>query len=167
VALKTRFIRGVIVNPSACALANSSAVRFRTLPLRLGTLPWLISPVADFANACIVYVYTMSKNCLVLFFMFVLFKKIKNPLRAHEVSAAVTHRTRYRKVLNSTAICNNTSKLTLYFGSSTCAGSYSHSFVLSYMSKEIRNRKHPKIHGFCNSRMNHLALCLSFYSNTE
>jgi len=46
-------------------LANSSAERFRTLPLRLGSL--IHSAAAYFASAC---TYLGLKNCLVLIFMF-------------------------------------------------------------------------------------------------
>jgi len=54
-------------------MSRSSAVRFRTLPLRIRSL--IPSVVANFASAYI-YIYIPTfKNCLVLIFMFVLSSK--------------------------------------------------------------------------------------------
>jgi len=64
-----------MIKISKLAFADSFAVRFRTLPLKLeSSIP---SAVADFASAC---TYLCSKKCLVLIFMFVLSlkNKIKN-----------------------------------------------------------------------------------------
>jgi len=53
-------------------IADSSALRFWTLPLRLrSSIP---SAVADFASACI---YLCLKNCLVFIFVFVHSEKKK------------------------------------------------------------------------------------------